>query len=90
MVTPRPLSIRSASAVTGPFAPSTMILARMLDALSAVIWASSAAGMSTSTSIASSSPLVMRAAPARPSRVRWGLRFACSMAVRMSMPAGSA
>jgi hypothetical protein len=84
------VSIRSASAVTGPFAPSTITFARMLDALSAVICASSAAGIRTSTSIARSSPLSIRDTPGSPSSVRWGFRFACSIAFATSMPFGSA
>ena len=84
------MSIRSASAVTGPFAPSTMIFARTLAAFSLVIWASSAAGMSTSASIASSSALLIRVAPGRPSSVRCPFRFVCSIALPISMPAVSA
>src|SRR5207302_1438565 len=47
--TPRRLRITSASGVVGPFAPSTMIRAWISAALSALIWASMAAGNRTST-----------------------------------------
>jgi hypothetical protein len=55
-------STRSAAEVVGPFATSTMTGARIRSALSAVIWSSSAAGISTSTSSSRSSSFVTTSA----------------------------
>src|SRR6266545_2327485 len=90
IVTPRSARARSASAVIGPFAPSTMIGARTSCALLEVICASSAAGTRTSTSIATSSALLIFDTPPRPSRRRWGWRCTCSIARATSMPCGAA
>jgi hypothetical protein len=69
-------STASAPAVVGPFAPSQMILARILAALRLVMTFSNAAGTSTSTSSVSRSSFVIGSPPPNPSSVRCWRKYA--------------